>query len=108
MNRGSSQTDVCCRERRSPDARADGLRVYDKRSETCRREEAEEGEEGRREGRGKKRRRARLGQLRLAGRRFPTHTLDLGFGDATTHALCIQWSGSSSTTSKNCSKKSIS
>jgi hypothetical protein len=81
------------------------LRVCDKRTETGRREEATEGE---REGAkaGTKRWGTRLGQLRLAGRRFPTHTLDLGL-DATSHAFCRQWSGSSSTTSRNCSKKSI-
>jgi hypothetical protein len=43
MNRGSSQTGVCYGERRSPDARADGWRVCDKRSETGRREGAREG-----------------------------------------------------------------
>jgi hypothetical protein len=43
MNRGSSQTGVCCGERGSPNARVDSSRVCDKRSETGRREEAKGG-----------------------------------------------------------------
>ena len=43
MNRGSSQTGVCYGERESPNARVEGLRACDKRSETGRREEAKGG-----------------------------------------------------------------
>jgi len=55
MNRESSQMGVCYGERRGgPNARADGLRVCDKRSKTGRREEAKEGGEGKREGGGRR------------------------------------------------------
>ena len=54
MNRGSSQTGVCYGERESPNARADGLRVCDKRSEAGRREEVERrGREGAKSGGGR-------------------------------------------------------
>ena len=43
MNRGSNQTGVCWVERGSPNARVEGLRVCDKRTETGRREEGTEG-----------------------------------------------------------------
>ena len=108
MNRGSSQAGVKLRGGGTPNARVDDLRSCDKCNGTCRREEMKKREEGGREGEGTKRRRARVDQLRLAGRRFPTHTLDRRFKwDATGHALFAQWSGSSNTTSKNYSKKSI-
>ena len=44
MNRGSNQTGVCWGEGGSPNARVEGLRVCDKRTETGRREEGTEGE----------------------------------------------------------------
>lgn len=43
MNRGSNQTGVCWGESGSPNARVEGLRVCDKRTETGRREEGTEG-----------------------------------------------------------------
>lgn len=43
MNRGSSQTGACYEEKESPNARVDGLRGCDKRSETGRREEVKGG-----------------------------------------------------------------
>lgn len=106
MNRGSSQTGVGCGGRGSPDARAEGLRACDKCSEAGRREEA-------REGRGKAR---RAGDEEEEGKAGPA---EIGWKTLrNSHArprilrrhksrLCRQWSGSSSTTSKNCSKKSI-
>lgn len=54
MNRESSQMGVCYGERGSPNARVDGLRACDKRSETGRREEAKGGGEGKREGGGRR------------------------------------------------------
>jgi len=106
MNRGSSQTGVCFGERGSPNARVGGLRICDKRTETGRREEATEGErEGAKDG--DEEEEGKGGPAEIGWKTVPTHTLDLRFGDATGHAFCTQWSGSSSTTSKNCSKKSI-
>jgi len=43
MNRGSNQAGVCWGERESPNARVEGLRVCDKRTEIGRREGGTEG-----------------------------------------------------------------
>lgn len=54
MNRGSSQTGDCCGERRGPNARVEGLRACNKRTEAGRREEAAEGERGGAKGGGRR------------------------------------------------------
>ena len=79
MNRGSSQTGVCCGERGSPNARVEGLSLCDKRTETGRREEGTEGE---REGAkaGDEEEEGKAGPAEIGWKTLPNSHAHLGFG----------------------------